>query len=64
LLAERAYLQDKRRENVFAARRLAARLGPQQRVATILVDTGLKYLAGDLFDDQKPIMVPRRDVRQ
>jgi cysteine synthase len=39
--------------NVFAARHLAARLGPRQRVVTILVDTGLKYLAGDLFDDQK-----------
>lgn len=37
--------------NVVAARRLAARLGPHRRVVTILVDTGLKYLAGDLFDD-------------
>lgn len=37
--------------NVVAAQRLAARLGPRRRVVTILVDTGLKYLAGDLFDD-------------
>jgi cysteine synthase A len=38
--------------NIVAAQRLAARLGPHQRVVTILVDTGLKYLAGDLFGDQ------------
>jgi cysteine synthase len=35
--------------NVVAARRLAAELGPGHRVVTILVDTGLKYLAGDLY---------------
>jgi cysteine synthase len=35
--------------NVVAARRLAAELGPGRRVVTILVDTGLKYLAGDLY---------------
>jgi cysteine synthase len=31
------------------ARRLAAGLGPGRRVVTILIDSGLKYLAGDLF---------------
>jgi cysteine synthase A len=35
--------------NVVAARRLAAKLGPGRRVVTILIDTGLKYLAGDLY---------------
>ena len=35
--------------NVAAALRLAAELGPGRRVATVAVDTGLKYLAGDLF---------------
>ena len=35
--------------NVVAARRLAAELGSGRRVVTILVDSGLKYLAGDLF---------------
>jgi cysteine synthase A len=35
--------------NVVAARRLATELGPGKRVVTILVDTGLKYLAGDLY---------------
>ena len=35
--------------NVAAALRLAAELGPGSRVATVIVDTGLKYLAGDLF---------------
>ncbi len=35
--------------NVVAAKRLAAELGPGRRVVTILIDTGLKYLAGDLF---------------
>ena len=36
--------------NVAAALRLARELGPGHRVATVAVDTGLKYLAGDLFD--------------
>jgi cysteine synthase len=35
--------------NVLAACQLAGELGPGQRVATVAVDTGLKYLAGDLF---------------
>ena len=35
--------------NVVAAIRLAQELGPGHRVATVAVDTGLKYLAGDLF---------------
>jgi len=35
--------------NVVAALQLAGELGPGRRVATVAVDTGLKYLAGDLF---------------
>ena len=35
--------------NVAAALQLATELGPGARVATVAVDTGLKYLAGDLF---------------
>jgi len=35
--------------NVTAALQLAAELGPGHCVATVAVDTGLKYLAGDLF---------------
>ena len=35
--------------NVAGALQLAAELGPGHRVATVAVDTGLKYLAGDLF---------------
>jgi cysteine synthase A len=37
------------RLNVAGALQLAAELGPGHRVATVAVDTGLKYLAGDLF---------------
>jgi cysteine synthase len=36
--------------NVLAALRLAEELGPGQAVVTVAVDTGLKYLTGDLFD--------------
>jgi len=35
--------------NVVAALQLARELGPGCRVATVAVDTGLKYFAGDLF---------------
>jgi cysteine synthase A len=35
--------------NVAAALQLAGELGPGKIVATVAVDTGLKYLAGDLF---------------
>ena len=35
--------------NVLAALQLASEMKPGQRVVTIAVDTGLKYLAGDLF---------------
>jgi cysteine synthase len=35
--------------NVFAALRIAADLGPGHRVVTVVVDSGLKYLDGDLF---------------
>jgi cysteine synthase A len=37
--------------NIFAAVQLARELGPGKTVATVAVDTGLKYLAGDLFED-------------
>jgi len=40
--------------NVLAALQIAAELGPGHRVATVAVDTGLKYLAGDLFTDGRP----------
>jgi cysteine synthase A len=35
--------------NVVAAIRLAKRLGPGHTVATLLVDSGLKYLTTDLY---------------
>ena len=35
--------------NIAAAVQLARELGPGKVVATVAVDTGLKYLAGDLF---------------
>ena len=35
--------------NLVAALRLAAELGPASRVVTIQPDSGLKYLAGDLY---------------
>jgi cysteine synthase A len=35
--------------NIAGALQLAAELGAGHRVVTIAVDTGLKYLAGDLF---------------
>ncbi|MBA2451074.1 MAG: cysteine synthase family protein [Chloroflexi bacterium] len=37
--------------NVRAALELARELGPGHTVATVAVDTGLKYLAGDLYSD-------------
>jgi cysteine synthase len=36
--------------NIAAALRIARELGPGKVVATIVVDSGLKYLAGDLFE--------------
>jgi hypothetical protein len=35
--------------NIAAAIQLAQELGPGKTVATVAVDTGLKYLIGDLF---------------
>jgi cysteine synthase len=35
--------------NVVGALALARELGPGKRVVTVAVDTGLKYLAGDLY---------------
>ncbi|MBW2476468.1 MAG: cysteine synthase A, partial [Deltaproteobacteria bacterium] len=36
--------------NVFAARRVAERLGPDKNVVTILCDTGERYLSTGIFD--------------
>jgi cysteine synthase A len=36
--------------NIVAALQLAKRLGPGHKVATVQVDTGLKYLAGSVYD--------------
>ncbi len=36
--------------NVTAAIQIATQLGPDHAVATVACDTGLKYLAGNLFD--------------
>ena len=35
--------------NVVAAIRIAQRLGPDATVATIIVDSGLRYLSTDIF---------------
>jgi cysteine synthase len=35
--------------NIAAAIQLARELGPGKVVATVVVDSGLKYLTGDLF---------------
>lgn len=35
--------------NMVAACRLAARLGPKATVATIMADSGLRYLSGDIY---------------
>jgi cysteine synthase A len=40
--------------NVAAACELARELGPGRTVVTVVVDTGLKYLAGDLFGSVQP----------
>jgi cysteine synthase A len=37
--------------NVVGAIGLATELGPGHVVATVAVDTGLKYLSGDLYSD-------------
>lgn len=37
--------------NIAGALELAAEVGPGRTVVTVAVDTGLKYLAGDLFGD-------------
>ena len=37
--------------NIVAAIELARELGPGKVVATVAVDSGLKYLAGDLFSE-------------
>ena len=37
--------------NVLGALRLAREVGPGHTVVTVAVDSGLKYLTGDLFAD-------------
>jgi cysteine synthase len=37
--------------NVVGALELARELGPGHRVVTVACDSGLKYLAGDLYQD-------------
>jgi cysteine synthase A len=39
--------------NIAAALQCAAELGPGHRVVTVAVDTGLKYLNGDLFETRR-----------
>jgi cysteine synthase A len=46
--------------NVAAALRLAHEIGAGKVVATVAVDTGLKYLAGDLFDGSPASPSPRQ----
>ena len=51
--------------NLTVALELARRLGPDARVATTLVDSGMKYLAGDLYASRRavPLGSPRRGNR-
>ena len=35
--------------NIVAALRIAARLGPGKTVATLIVDSGFRYLSTDVF---------------
>ena len=39
--------------NLIVATRLAARLGPGHRVVTVQPDSGMKYLAGDVYDTSR-----------
>ena len=39
--------------NVWAALQRARQLGPGKRVVTIIIDSGLRYLNGDLFDESR-----------
>jgi cysteine synthase A len=47
--------------NVTGAIALAAELGTGKTVVTVAVDTGLKYLAGDLYDGAATTPSPRAD---
>ena len=40
--------------NVAGALQLARELGPGHNVVTVAVDSGLKYLAGDLYSEGDP----------
>jgi cysteine synthase len=35
--------------NVLAALRVAEKLGPKARIATLMIDSGLKYMSTDLY---------------
>jgi cysteine synthase A len=39
--------------NVWAAIQRAKRIGPGKKIVTVICDSGLKYLNGDLYDKQK-----------
>lgn len=41
--------------NVVGALQLAQQLGPGHIIVTVAVDTGLKYLAGDLYEDEREL---------
>ena len=45
--------------NVTAALRVAERLGPGHHVATLVCDSGLKYLSTDLYAGTEPEQTPR-----
>lgn len=44
--------------NVVAALQLACELGAGHTVVTVAVDSGLKYLAGDLYAEGSTVRVP------
>jgi cysteine synthase A len=40
--------------NVVAAIRVAERLGPEAKIVTLMVDSGLKYLSTDVYKHYRP----------
>jgi len=43
--------------NVVAALRVAERLGPEATVATLMIDSGIKYLSTDVYRSSAPAPV-------
>lgn len=41
--------------NVFAAIRVAEKLGPSTNIVTLMVDSGLKYLSTDIYINSNSI---------